>query len=100
MSGISIYTVPELTETTSILRFIVLLIAGSVGGYGIVLIEAFLTCYLCATENYGVPYVAPYSPLIPNDLQDGIYMSDVTSMPFRPQALNAKNKRRQYADGK
>lgn len=100
MSGISIYTVPELTETTSLLRFIVLLIAGSVGGYGIVLIEAFLTCYLCATENYGVPYVAPYSPLIPNDLQDGIYMSDVTSMPFRPQALNAKNKRRQYADGK
>ena len=100
MSGISIYTVPELTETTSILRFIVLLIAGSVGGYGIVLIEAFLTCYLCATENYGVPSVAPYSPLIPNDLQDGIYMSDVTSMPFRPQALNAKNKRRQYADGK
>lgn len=100
MSGISIYTVPELTETTSILRFIVLLIAGSIGGYGIVLIEAFLTCYLCATENYGVPYVAPYSPLILNDLQDGIYMSDVTSMPFRPQALNAKNKRRQYADGK
>lgn len=100
MSGISIYTVPELTETTSLLRFIVLLIAGSVGGYGIVLIEAFLTCYLCASENYGVPYVAPYSPLIPNDLQDGIYMSDVTSMPFRPQALNAKNKRRQYADGK
>lgn len=100
MSGISIYTVPELTETTSILRFIVLLIAGSIGGYGIVLTEAFLTCYLCATENYGVPYVAPYSPLIPNDLQDGIYMSDVTSMPFRPQALNAKNKRRQYADGK
>ena len=100
MSGISIYTVPELTETTSILRFIVLLIAGSIGGYGIVLTEAFLTCYLCASENYGVPYVAPYSPLILNDLQDGIYMSDVTSMPFRPQALNAKNKRRQYADGK
>lgn len=100
MSGISIYTVPELTETTSILRFIVLLIAGSIGGYGIVLTEAFLTCYLCASENYGVPYVAPYSPLIPNDLQDGIYMFDVTSMPFRPQALNAKNKRRQYADGK
>lgn len=100
MSGISIYTVPELTETTSILRFIVLLIAGSIGGYGIVLAEAFLTCYLCASENYGVPYVAPYSPLILNDLQDGIYMSDVTSMPLRPQALNAKNKRRQYADGK
>ena len=100
MSGISIYTVPELTETTSILRFIVLLIAGSIGGYGIVLTEAFLTCYLCASENYGVPYVAPYSPLILNDLQDGIYMSDVTSMPLRPQALNAKNKRRQYADEK
>lgn len=100
MSGISIYTVPELTETTSLLRFIVLLAAGSIGSYGIVLIEAFIVCYLCTTENYGVPYVAPYSPLIPNDLQDGIYMSDVTSMPFRPFAFNPKNKRRQNATTK
>ena len=96
MSGISIYTVPELTETTSLLRFIVLIIAGSVGGYGIVVFSAFLICYLCATDNYGTPYVAPYSPLIPNDLQDGIYMSEVTSMPYRPISLGAKNKRRQF----
>ena len=100
MSGISIYTVPELTETTSLLRFVVLIVAGSVGGYGIVLIEAFLVCYLCTTENYGVPYAAPYSPLILNDLQDGIYMSDATSMPLRPEALKPKNKRRQNAKGK
>lgn len=95
MSGISIYTVPKLTETTSLLRFIVLIIAGSIGGYGIIMFAAFTMCYLCSTDNYGSPYTAPYSPLIANDLQDGIYMSDATSMPYRPVSIGSKNKRRQ-----
>lgn len=100
MSGISIYTVPELTETTSLLRFIALIVAGSLGGYGIVVYGAFLICYLCCTENYGTPYVAPYSPLIANDLQDGLYMQEVTSMPYRPVALKSKNKKRQKLNAK
>lgn len=100
MSGISIYTVPELTETTSLLRFIALIVAGSVGGYGIVVFGAFLICYLCCTENYGTPYVAPYSPLIANDLQDGLYMQEVTSMRYRPTALKSKNKKRQNINAK
>ncbi len=100
MSGISIYTVPELTETTSLLRFIALIVAGSVGGYGLVVYGAFLICYLCCTENYGTPYVAPYSPLIANDLQDGLYMQEVTSMPYRPVALKSKNKKRQKLNAK
>lgn len=100
MSGISIYTVPELTETTSLLRFIVLILAGSIGGYGIILFGAFLICYLCSSESYGTPYVAPYSPLILNDLQDGLYMQEITSMTYRPSALNPKNKKRQNFNAK
>lgn len=100
MSGISIYTVPELTETTSLLRFIVLILAGSIGGYGIILFGAFLICYLCSSESYGTPYVAPYSPLILNDLQDGLYMQEITSMTYRPSALKPKNKKRQNFNAK
>ena len=100
MSGISIYTVPELTETTSLLRFIGLIVGGSTGGYGIIIFGAFLICYLSCTENYGTPYVAPYSPLITNDLQDGLYMQEITSMTYRPVALKAKNKRRQKLNAK
>lgn len=95
ISGISIYAIPELVETTSVLRLICLIVSGSLGGYGIILFIAFTLCYLCSINNYGVPYTAPYSPFIANDLQDGIYMNSVIGMTHRPEALNPKNKRRQ-----
>ncbi len=95
LSGISIYAIPELVETTSVLRLICLIISGSLGAYGIVLFIAFIACYLCSMDNYGVPYFAPYAPLIANDLQDGVYMNNVIGMQYRPKSIGSKNKRRQ-----
>lgn len=95
LSGISIYAIPELVETTSVLRFIYLIVAGSLGGYGLILITAFLIIYLSSADNYGAPYLAPYSPVLLNDFQDGLYMNNVIGMLKRPEALGAKNKTRQ-----
>lgn len=95
ISGISIYAIPELVETNSVLRLIILLISGAIGVYGVVLFTAFLICYLTTTDNYGSPYFAPYSPLIVNDLQDGLYMDNIIGMENRPITFNAVNKRRQ-----
>lgn len=95
LSGISIYAIPELVETTSVLRFIYLIVAGSLGGYGLILITAFLIIYLCSADNYGAPYLAPYSPVLLNDFQDGLYMNNVIGMVKRPEALGAENKTRQ-----
>lgn len=95
LSGISIYAIPELVETTSVLRFIYLIVAGSLGGYGLILITAFLIIYLCSADNYGAPYLAPYSPVLLNDFQDGLYMNNVIGMVKRPEALGAGNKTRQ-----
>ena len=101
LSGISIYAIPELVETTSVLRFIYLIVAGSLGGYGLILITAFLIIYLCSADNYGAPYLAPYSPVLLNDFQDGLYMNNVIGMVKRPEALGARNKTRQKLnDGK
>lgn len=95
LSGISIYAIPELVETTSVLRLICLVLAGALGAYGIILFIAFIICYLCSMDNYGVPYTAPYAPFIANDLQDGIFMNNVIGMTNRPVALQSSNKRRQ-----
>ena len=98
LSGISIYAIPEIVETTSVLRFIYLLVAGSLGGYGLISLTAFLVLYLASADNYGAPYLAPYSPVILNDFQDGLYMNNVIGMTKRPLSLGAKNKTRQKLD--
>lgn len=98
LSGISIYAIPEIVETTSVLRFIYLLVAGSLGGYGLIVLTAFLILYLASADNYGAPYLAPYSPVLLNDFQDGLYMNNVIGMTKRPLSLGAKNKTRQKLD--
>lgn len=94
LSGICLYTVPELVDSMSVLRFMYLIVAGTIGGYGIILLSAFLLLYLCSLENFGVPFLAPYAPSYKNDKKDGFYMSFITEMKERPQALRSKNKTR------
>ena len=94
LSGICLYTVPELVHSLSVLRLIFLIVGGSVGGYGIVLAFATLCVFLCSAENFGVPLLAPYAPLITKDLKDGFYMDFVMDMKTRPHLFGSKNKTR------
>ena len=95
LSGICLYTVPELVGTMSILRFVILLVAGTLGGYGILIVTAFLFFYLSSMESFGIPYLSPYAPLILTDIKDGVLMDNLTNMKQRPATLkNTKNKTR------
>lgn len=95
LSGICLYTVPELSDSMSVLRFIYLIAAGTIGGYGIILTTAFLILYLCSLENFGVPFLAPFAPSYKNDKKDALYIDFITEMKERPEVLRSKNKIRQ-----
>ena len=94
-SGIGLYAVPNLIEETSVLRLAMLLVAGSVGTYGIILLSALVLVYLVSTENYGVPLVAPFAPFIRRDLKDALVKFNLVSLKERPASLNSPNRRRQ-----
>ncbi len=94
-SGIGLYAVPNLIEITGVARLFMLLIAGSVGTYGIILATAFILYALVNTENYGAPVLAPFSPLVRHDLKDGLLKYNLTALGSRPKTLNSPNKRRQ-----
>ena len=93
-SGIGLYTVPNLIEETSVLRLAMLLVAGSVGTYGIILLTAFVLLYLCATESFGRPLLTPVAPLIGRDLRDSFVKYNLSSLPKRPRSIGSKNRRR------
>ncbi len=93
-SGIGLYAVPNLIEQTSVLRLAMLLVAGSVGTYGIILLTAFCFLYLVTTENFRTPLFAPFSPLIGKDLRDSVIKYNLGSLPTRPKVLKSPNKRR------
>ena len=91
-SAICLFTTPDLVETTTTLRWILLIIGGSIGPFGIVLFSAFLICYLVSEQSYGVPLFAPFAPFIRNDLKDSIVKSNLYSLKNRPEVFNTKNK--------
>lgn len=98
LSGICLYTVPELVDSMSFLRLVYLFVAGTVGGYGLILLTCFLFIYLSSLENFGVPVLAPFAPMKTQDLKDTFLITDVTSMTLRPLSVKPKNKVRMNYD--
>ncbi len=94
LSGICLYTVPELEQTFSVLRLVFLIIAGAFGCYGILATIALLFIHLITFENYNTPLFAPFSPLIKEDMKDAFYKGFLSELQFRPKSLRNKNKRR------
>lgn len=92
LSGICLYTVPNLLETTSVIRLVMLLLAGSVGVYGVLLFTAFLAYYLFSAESYGAPLFAPFAPFIAKDFRDAGVKYELRELATRPRVLKPKNK--------
>ena len=93
-SGICLYTVPNFVETGSILRWLFLLVGGSIGPFGIVLLFAFVLYYLLSSDAFGAPLLAPFSPLTTHDLRDTIVKYDMLSLKTRPKIFDSKNRTR------
>ena len=94
LSGICLYTVPELEQTFSVLRILFLIIAGTSGIYGLLMAVITFFIYLISFENFSTPLCAPFSPLITSDLKDGFYKGFIEENEFRPRSLKNKNGRR------
>lgn len=93
-SGICLYTVPDLEKSFSVIRFVLLLIAGTIGAYGLVLAGAYMLTYLTSFENYDTPLLAPFAPLVKEDLKDGLFKEYLSRNDKRPKTINSPNKRR------
>lgn len=94
ISAIGINCVPDLVDAFSLLRLGVLLAGSVLGLYGIIIFIVILVAYLCSLESYGTAYMLPYSPMVIEDFQDGIFKENLRSMEMRPYSIPTDNRRR------
>ena len=94
LSGICLYAVPNFVETGSVLRWLLLLTAGSLGPFGLTLCAAFLLYYMLTADNFGMPLLAPFAPLTKRDLKDSLVKVELTELDKRPLIFGSKNRRR------
>ncbi len=91
-SAICLYTVPNAVETTTTIRWMYLIIAGSIGPFGVIVLSAYIICYIVSEQSYGVPLVAPFAPLVKSDLYDSLIKADLYTLKNRPKVLKVKEK--------
>ena len=94
LSGITLYTLPDLAPQLSMIRFGYTIAGGMMGFYGILSLTLYLLFHLNDFDSYNTAYLAPFSPQHKSDLKDAVFKEDITTMFSRPSSLNNKNKTR------
>ncbi|GGJ06941.1 spore germination protein [Alicyclobacillus cellulosilyticus] len=86
-TGVASFTLPGLglVQTTRLLQFTFVLLAGFLGLYGIILGLMFLLGHLVSIRSFGVPYTSPIAPFIWQDMKDVIIRAPWWVMRERPR---------------
>ncbi len=94
IAKIALYTVPEQNAQITIFQFVFLVLGASLGLLGIIGASIYLLAYANTIENFGAPYLAPFSPFILSDNKDGLLKVPINDMTNRPKSFSNEKKER------
>ncbi|WP_280770172.1 spore germination protein [Salipaludibacillus daqingensis] len=74
-TAIASFTTPayNLAIAGRILRFAMMILAATMGLYGITIGLIALVAHLASLRSFGAPYLAPFAPFIPENHKDGLF---------------------------
>lgn len=96
-TGIASFTIPRFNLGIAIrlLRFVMMLLAGSLGLFGIMVGLIAILVHVCALRSFGVPYLQPVAPLTWAGLKDVLLRAPTWLMGERMPGLGQLNRQRQ-----
>ncbi|MFA5527036.1 MAG: spore germination protein [Peptostreptococcales bacterium] len=92
ITAITGFVITPMAGIVPIIRICLLLSANILGLMGIALTFVAIYVHACSLWSFGVPYMAPVSPLYGMDLKDAFIRVPVWAMLKRPKALTERNK--------
>jgi len=97
VTGIASYIIPhlELGLTFRLLRFLMLILAGTMGLIGVFTAVFVIYGHLANLNSFGTPYLQPVAPLVFQDWKDTIFRVPSPFMNKRSTAYTNRNQRRQ-----
>ena len=99
LTAIGSFTIPDysLSLATRAIRIPFMVLAATLGIFGISMGMLLLLIYIADLRSFGVRYIRPLSPYRSSDLKQTLISSKESSMVNRPIFLNPRNKQRQSA---
>ena len=91
ITAVSSFVVPALNASAGIIRFILLILAGTMGGYGLTIGLLGLLVHLSSMESFGVPFLSPLAPINSEGLKDAMVRAPLWTMLKRPKGMARKD---------
>lgn len=97
LTAIASFSIPNYSGAISlrILRFPLMVLAASLGLFGIMAGLLVVLIHLCSLRSFGVPYIAPIAPMVRSDLKDFVFRFPRWAMFTRPRLIGIKEPQRQ-----
>lgn len=94
LTAISSFVVSSLTDVSTLARFILIILAGFSGLYGVMLGFIAFLIHQVSLRSLGAPYMSPLAPSTFSDLKDVFIRSPLWMMLTRPRAFWEKDSNR------
>lgn len=94
ITAIASFVVPKQFDSSTVIRYVLLFMAGFMGGFGIVVGAMGFVIYILSLESFGVPYLSPIIPFSNEGMKDVFIRRPLWSMRFRPQMIAGRNQKR------
>lgn len=100
LTGIASFSVPAFNMgiTIRLLRFSIMFMAATLGIYGIIMALLALLIHIVGLRSFGVPYLAPLTPLSVKDLKDTMFVAPIAKRITRPSFIQKNNLTRTKKD--
>lgn len=102
ITGVASFMVPHYTQGIALrmLRFPMILLAGSLGLLGVMLGVITIVVHLCTLRSFGIPYLTPIAPMKGNEVKDTLIRAPWWMMNTRPHLTGEFNLYRQSSGQK
>ncbi|UQZ37720.1 spore germination protein [Paenibacillus sp. PK3_47] len=96
-TAISNFVIPYFSMATSVrlLRFFLMVLAGTLGLFGILVGVIPVLAHLVSLQSFGVDYMTPYSPFYKSNMKDLVLRVPWWAMKTRPHTKSGPNRTRQ-----
>lgn len=95
-TGIAGFTAPHysLEFAVRLLRLPLIILGGTLGMLGLMFGIIAIATHLCMLRSYGVPFLSPFAPFVPNEMKDTAFRAPLWKMSRRPGFARLQNRHR------
>ncbi len=102
LTGIASFTLTGYGAAVAmrVLRFPLMIMAASMGLFGIMMGGIIIVIHVVSLRSFGVPYLSPAAPITLKDWRDFVIRAPVWAMSTRPRTIGYRNLTRQFPNQK